>query len=48
MGCDTGWVLACMVSKKGFDKYAVGCMVRDVDHAGYNSLILKSDQEKAC
>ena len=40
---DTGWISACMVAKKGFDKYAVGCMVRDVDHSGYNNLILKSD-----
>ena len=44
---DTGWISAYMVSKKGFDKYAVGCMVRDVDHSGYNKLILKSDQENS-
>ena len=34
-----------MLLKRGFDKYAVGCMDRDADHSGYNKLILKSDEE---
>ena len=33
--------------KKGYDKYAVGCVVRDIDHSGYNKLILKSHQENS-
>ena len=42
---DAGRVMAHMVPKKGFDKYAVGCMVRDVEHSGYDGLIIKGDQE---
>ena len=33
--------------KKGYDKYAVGCVVRDVDHSGYSKTMLKSDQENS-
>ena len=33
---DSGWIMSYMVPKKGFDKYAVGCMVRDVEQSGYN------------
>ena len=44
---DTGWITAYTVKKKGFDPYAIQCVVRDVEHAGYNRLILKSDQENS-
>ena len=44
---DSGWVMAHMVQKKGFDKYAVGCMVRDVEQSGYNRVIIKGDQENS-
>jgi hypothetical protein len=36
-----------MVPKKGFDAYALFCVVRDVEQSGYNRLILKSDQENS-
>ena len=44
---DADWISCNMVQKKGFDKYAVGCMVRDVEQAGYNRLIIKNDQENS-
>ena len=43
----SGWIMAYMVPKKGFDKYAVGCMVRDVEQSGYNRVIIKGDQENS-
>ena len=44
---NTEWISAYMVSKKGFDKYALFCVVRDIEQSGYNRMILKSDQENS-
>ena len=41
------WISSYMVSKKGFDKYALFCVVRDIEQSGYNRMILKSDKESS-
>ena len=44
---DIGWISAYMVHKKGYDKHALSCLVRDVEQSGYNRLLLKGDQENS-
>ena len=44
---NSGWISCNMVPKKGFDAFALFCVVRDVEQSGYNRLILKSDQENS-
>ena len=38
------WVSCMVVPQSGFDEYAVGAVVREIELSGYNGVILKSDQ----
>ena len=38
------WVASMMVPQSGINEYAVGAVVREIELAGYNRMIMKSDQ----
>ena len=38
------WVASMMVPQSGINDYAVGAVVREIELAGYNRMIMKSDQ----
>ena len=44
---DSKWLSAYTVLKKGYDPYSFACVIRDIDHSGYNKLMLKGDQENS-
>ena len=41
------WVSAIVVPQKGSNEYAINAVAREVQNAGYNRLIIKSEQESA-
>ena len=41
------WVSAIVVPQKGACEYAIKAVSREIQHAGYNRVIIKSDQEPA-